>query len=121
MPPFRNELFEAAAPAVGSVGNPKGFISSCPVDPLEALGTVERELASYGADLEKKPVAIVASKVDLPGSEPAVEVLRDEARRRGLPFVAISALTGEGVPELLKVMSAMVFPDSKDRSTITAP
>jgi len=76
-------------------------------DPAEALAVVERELAGYGTGLASKPVVVVASKADLPGSEAGIDALRAAATERRAPFLAISALTGLGVRELVGRMATL--------------
>lgn len=71
---------------------------------LEALETVEMELAKYDQNLLKKPRAIFASKIDCDGAEHGVKVLKKAASIRKIPFVAISSLTGQGIEECTKVM-----------------
>jgi len=78
-------------------------------DPVQSFRTVERELAAHGAGLEGKPLIVVANKVDMPGTEAACEALRGLAARRGLPFHAISALTGAGVADIVREMARRVF------------
>lgn len=78
-------------------------------DPREAFAIVERELASHGAGLENKPFVVVASKIDMPGTQEAREALEALARERRAPFHAVSALTGEGVDELVWTLARMAI------------
>jgi GTP-binding protein len=57
------------------------------------------ELKSFGADLEKKPMVIVASKMDAANPE-KVDALRKLCKKRKLDLYEISAVTGKGIPEL---------------------
>lgn len=82
--------------------------------PLKDLGTVEEELVAHGAGLEDKTRVIVANKTDIPGTGSAVEELKAEARRRGAEFTTISALTGEGVPELVRIMARLALTDNSE-------
>src|SRR2546422_7232070 len=75
-----------------------------PVDSPDPQATYElllREAALYSADLAAKPHVAVLSKLDLlpPGSRlPSIQT------HGGAPVVAISAVTGAGLPELLETL-----------------
>jgi len=83
--------------------------AGCSDDPVSDLLTVEQEIKTYSSDLIERRKFIVANKIDVPGSNKWVEILREEARRRGLSFFAISAKTGLGVEELVLAMARFVF------------
>ncbi len=71
--------------------------------PVQRFQLIQIELAEYGKGLASKPVIVVATKLDAV-EEKNLASLRVYAGRKKLPFVAISAVTGEGVPELLRVI-----------------
>jgi GTP-binding protein len=71
-------------------------------DPWHDLETVRQELALFSAELAERPYVVAVNKVDL---EPARR-LRAKNRRRGVYFV--SALTGEGLPELMDAVVKLV-------------
>jgi GTP-binding protein len=76
-------------------------------DPVEDFEVILRELRSYGAGLERKPMIVAASKMD--AANPAkVEKLQRHARRLKLEFYPISAVTGAGIPELSWAMARYV-------------
>jgi GTP-binding protein len=52
---------------------------------------------------------VVATKLDVLEDRRRLESLRRKAKRRGLPFFAISAVTGQGVKELLGAVAAAVL------------
>lgn len=62
--------------------------------------TINRELEQYHPDLVRRPQVLVANKVDLPGAR---ERLRELGERlgEGGPVYGVSALTGEGIPEMI--------------------
>jgi GTP-binding protein len=64
-------------------------------DPAERFRAIDGELAAYGAGLAVRPQIVVLNKIDIPGSS-AFQV--DDPRI--LRVVRVSALTGEGIPEL---------------------
>jgi len=85
-------------------------------DPVADLDRVRNELVQYGKGLDRRPWILVAGKTDLPDSAAGVEVLRAEAARRGVPFMAISSWTGEGVRDLVVAMArlALETPDGEE-------
>jgi GTP-binding protein len=76
-------------------------------DPAKDYEVIMNELASFGAGLEKKPVIVVASKIDVANKEKLAK-LRGYAKRRKLSFYPISAVTGEGVDKLLHAVAKKV-------------
>jgi GTP-binding protein len=72
-------------------------------DPLDDLAVIDAELAAYSPELAARPQIVVANKTDLfePGAAPLAAVER-HCRSAGLPFHAISAATGAGLPELVR-------------------
>jgi GTPase len=76
-------------------------------DPVKDFEVILRELRSFGAGLERKPMIVVASKIDV--ANPAkVEKLRKHARKLDLEFYEISAVTGAGINELAWAMARHV-------------
>jgi GTP-binding protein len=71
-------------------------------DPLEDFDVIRRELAFYNRKLLEKPQLVAANKMDAVDDRTRVAALAERARQEGLPFFAISAVTGEGVPALLE-------------------
>jgi GTP-binding protein len=75
--------------------------------PLEALRTLRKEVGAYDPGLLRRPSLVALNKVDLL-SEEEVAVKVAELSQEGLPVLPVSALTGEGVPELLEALYALV-------------
>jgi GTP-binding protein len=71
-------------------------------DPWAAVDAVRGELAEYSPELAERPSLVAVNKLDLP----AVPDLRESSRREDVHWV--SALTGEGVPELLEAIGQAV-------------
>lgn len=69
-------------------------------DPVADFEAINRELAAYASELASRPQVVVANKCDMPGCEEAVSRLRAAAEARGLRFLAVSAVTGEGIDTL---------------------
>ena len=91
-------------------------------DPVADIYTINEELAKYNEDLAKRPQIIAANKTDaIVKSEPEaididdngeliydkyedidpIERLRKEFEPKGIPVFPLSAVTGEGVNEIL--------------------
>jgi len=75
-------------------------VSETERDPVDDFRVVRNELAQFSATLLEKPVVVVANKVDLPGSEERLELLRAFCRAESLPLLAISALRGDALDAL---------------------
>jgi GTP-binding protein len=71
-------------------------------DPWKDLAAVSAEVESFSPDLARRPHIVAVNKLDLE----ATKGLRKRSRRKGVHFV--SALTGEGLPELLDAMVAAI-------------
>ena len=80
-------------------------------DAVHDFEVILRELESFGAGLESKPTLVLATKIDAAAGAAGKEKLRKlEAycRRRGYPFFAISAVTGENIQRLKYEVGAIV-------------
>lgn len=76
-------------------------------DPVQDYRVIEGELESFGHGLTEKRVIVVASKIDAANPE-KLKNLRAMAKRRKLPFFAVSAVTGEGIEALKYRMAEQV-------------
>ena len=72
-------------------------------DPIADIYAINKELEAYNQELCKKPQVIAANKIDAiyPGDEDPVEKLRQEFEPQGIPVYPISAVSGQGLKELL--------------------
>ena len=73
-------------------------------DPLDDIEKINAELAAYNPGLNERPQVIAANKVDMMTPEGVADTLtaiRDYAKERGMDVFAISALSGQGIRELL--------------------
>jgi GTPase len=68
-------------------------------DPVKDFQVIMTELESFGAGLEKKPMIVVASKMDVVNPEKLAR-LRKFAKQRKLDLYEISAVSGKGIAEL---------------------
>ncbi|RHO32178.1 GTPase ObgE [Roseburia sp. AM16-25] len=72
-------------------------------DPLEDIKAINKELEAYDPAILDKPQVIAANKMDvcMEGSEKIIEKLRKEFEPKGIEVFSISAVSGQGVKELL--------------------
>ena len=75
---------------------------------VDDFETIRRELELYDPAVLEKPQLIVATKMDALDDPGRVAALEARARERSLPFFRISAVTGEGLPQLLEALWAPV-------------
>jgi GTP-binding protein len=75
-------------------------------NPVEDLDVVRNELELYQPTLAAKPQIVVANKMDAvdPSHDDEVVALARRASDLGLPFLRVSGVSGQGVPELLEAM-----------------
>jgi len=78
------------------------LVDGSAADPLADWRTINAELAAFSAALAERPQIVAITKVDLPDVSQAAPELLDALRAAGCgDAMAISGVTGEGVPELL--------------------
>jgi GTP-binding protein len=79
--------------------------------PRKDLDAIDRELALYSKELAGKPQIVAVNKVDVPEARAAAKKLETALRRRkkAPKVIAISAVTGEGIPQLLDAVAREVF------------
>jgi GTP-binding protein len=75
------------------------------MDAVKAFKIIEGELAAFSESLTRKPMIVVATKLDATTDRTKLDELRDFCKRQGLEFHAISAATGEGVKDLVRAMA----------------
>ena len=74
-------------------------------DPVNEFEIIERELRAFSEEVAEKPVIVVATKLDATTDRTKLEKLEAYAKKRGLPFFAISSATGEGVQKFVRGMA----------------
>lgn len=72
-------------------------------DPIEDIHAINKELASFNPELLKKPQIIAANKIDAiyEGENEIIAKLRAEFEPRGVKVFPISAVSRQGVKELM--------------------
>ncbi|MBS5478051.1 MAG: GTPase ObgE [Coriobacteriia bacterium] len=77
-------------------------------DPVHDYVVIKRELARYADDLAQRPFVVVGNKCDLPGTEEASRRMAEVAAADGVPYFAVSAVSGAGMHELMLEVGRMV-------------
>ncbi len=85
-------------------------------DPVEDIYAINKELKLYNPKIAARPQVIAANKIDAiyPGDEDPVERIRKEFEPQGIPVYAISAVSGQGVKELLYQIKKMLDEAGKE-------
>jgi GTP-binding protein len=76
-------------------------------DPVKDVEVIMGELKSFGANLEQKPMIMVASKIDVANKEKLAKLKR-YCKKQNLDFFPISAVTGKGIDDLKYAMAEKV-------------
>ncbi len=77
-------------------------------EPAEDLAVLQEEVVRYGAGLCDKPALVVGNKTDILSGETRLDSLSGAASASGLPFFAISAVTGDGCRALTAALGTRV-------------
>lgn len=81
-------------------------------DPIEDIYAINKELANYNEELAKRPQVIAANKIDCiytaEEEENPVDRIRKEFEPQGMKVFAISAVSGQGLKELLYYVSSLI-------------
>lgn len=89
-------------------------------DPIEDIYTINKELEAYNPDIAKRPQVIAANKIDAlyteEGEESAVEKIKKEFEPKGIAVYPISAVSGEGLKELLYHVNEMLESIGEERT-----
>ncbi len=72
-------------------------------NPVEDVYAIQKELENYNADIAGRPQVIAANKIDVIFDEDSdpVQLLKDEFEPKGIKVFPISAVSGQGIKELL--------------------
>ena len=73
-------------------------------DPVEDILTINRELEQYNEEIARRPQVIAANKIDCfygDDRDTALQRLKETFEPKGIRVMPISAVTGEGVKDLL--------------------
>lgn len=90
-------------------------------DPIQDFETVNAELHAYEEDLLVKPMLVALNKADIPEAQRNLELLTTQLQDRGYSVFPISAVTGEGVQELLHAVAAVLRDVQQHEAEIEKP
>lgn len=79
------------------------FVLDVADDPLGHLASLRVELEAYDPGLLERPALVVLNKIDLVDPD-VVEAGAELLAEFGLPVLAVSALGGDGVPDLIETL-----------------
>jgi GTP-binding protein len=85
-------------------------------DPWEEFGAINRELEEYSAELAARPQIVVLTKLDLQEARDKWPALKKKAEEAGLPALAISSATHEGVQELMNHTAERLYEVQRDEA-----
>ena len=85
-------------------------------NPEHDFQTLMAELASFNEDLARKPMIVLASKMDVAEDPEKVQAIRRLAEGLGLPFYEISSVTGQGIEALKFVLAERVLTNPESGS-----
>ena len=83
-------------------------ISNAERDPVAAYKAIVKELALFNGELLERKQLIVATKMDVLEDKRRLSRLKSMCTRRKLPFLGVSAVTGEGIKELVGTLDTMI-------------
>lgn len=89
-------------------------VSQTAEDPVKSIGVINNELNSFSREVFRKPMIYVLNKLDS-ASEEYVERAKDHIKKLGSECISISAVTGSGLPELLKKIWSVLEANKKER------
>jgi GTPase len=75
-------------------------------EPKHDFDVIMTELKSFSEQLAEKPMFVVATKLDAAQDMKRVKSLERKAKRHGMPFFKISAVTGKGIDQLVRAVAA---------------
>ena len=70
-------------------------------DPIDDFEKINHELEAYSPKLARRMQLVVANKMDLPDSEENFVKLKEYVEAKGYHIMQVSAVTGEGLQELM--------------------
>jgi GTPase len=84
-------------------------VSDTERDPVSDFKTIVKELELFDKQLLGRKQLVVASKIDVLSDPRKISRLRSMCNRRKLPFLSISAVTGQGIKELIGKLDNMLL------------
>lgn len=87
-------------------------------NPIEDIHVINKELEAYNPEIATRPQVIAANKIDCfygDDKEAALSLLKEEFEPDGIRVFPISAVTGEGVKELLYYAKSLLDETEDDK------
>lgn len=79
-------------------------------EPIADIYAINKELEAYNADIVHRPQVIAANKIDaIYGEENPIQKIRDEFEPKGIKVFPISAVSGQGLKELLYYVNELLL------------
>jgi GTP-binding protein len=93
--------------------------------PAEDMAQVNTELSLFDSALARKPQLVAVNKLDLPQVKARRDELEESFSAIGTPVFFVSAVSGEGIPELMaataKILQSAPRPEPAKRKKIFRP
>ena len=88
----------------------QGFCQDGPFrpDPVGTFRALLNEFREYGAGLSERPCIVIGNKIDIAGTESNSQLLQKEAESLSLKYMAVSAVFGTNISELIKEIADLV-------------
>ncbi len=84
-------------------------------DPIADIYAINKELEAYNPEIARRPQVIAANKIDMMGNgmdmegrSAPIERIKEEFEPKGIKVFPISAVSGQGVKELLYAVSGLL-------------
>ena len=99
------------------------LVSAQEEDPAGAYRTVRTELQAYGHGLADKPEIVALSQIDILGEDERARKLAELRQASGRPPLAMSAVSGQGVRDVLRALRETIaaMPDDRREGAAQAP
>jgi GTPase len=85
-------------------------------EPVESFEILRRELKTYNPALLEKAFAVAATKLDIQGDGARLKQLVSYCRKNKFDCLPLSAVTGAGIPELIRYLGIRVREDREKNS-----
>jgi len=84
------------------------LLDGASADPLGDYESINEELALFDSELARKPQLVVLNKMDLPQAQELWSSVGQAMKAQGQGAMSISAVTGEGIKEMLRTVAEML-------------
>lgn len=97
------------------------LIDATSASPVDDMKRVNQELVLFDPALAQRQQLVAVNKIDLPEVREKLETIRDEFHRVGVEPFFISAVTGEGVAELMSATHKLLARVVAEQEAVEAP